>query len=108
MHPAGPDRPGPPRVVHDRERERVLDEANELASGQLLDFLPPLRPAAAFWALLPPLPDPLLLALRLLPLLFPPRLDEPGEFEIAAARDLLMPFLRRPSYCVSFLTLEPW
>jgi hypothetical protein len=29
-----------------------------------------------------------------LPELFPPLLDEPGEFEIAAARLLLMPFLR--------------
>jgi hypothetical protein len=38
----------------------------------------------------------------LLPLLLPPRLEEPSELEIAAARDLLMPFLRRPSYCLSF------
>src|SRR5215212_3790364 len=76
------------------------------ANGQL--FLPPLRPAAAFWALLPPLPLPLLFLLWLLPLLLPPLLDEPGEFEIAAARDLLMPFLRKPSYCLSFLTLDPW
>src|SRR6185312_1438611 len=49
-----------------------------------------------------------LLRLRLLPLDSPPRLDEPSELEIAAARDLLMPFLRRPSYCLSFFTLEPW
>ena len=69
--------------------------------------MPPLRPAAAFWALLPPLPGPLLLRLWLEPLLLPPRLDDPGELEIAAARDLLMPFLRRPSYCLSFLTLGP-
>src|SRR3954468_14829438 len=72
------------------------------------DFLPPFRPAAAFWALLPPLPLPLLCLLRLLPELLPPRLELPSEFEIAAARDFLMPFLRRPSYCLSFLTLEPW
>src|SRR5436309_11275321 len=72
-----------------------------------LDFLPPLRPAAAFWARLPPLPLPLLWRLRLLPLLLPPRLEEPSELEIAAARDLLMPFLRRPSYCLSFFTLDP-
>jgi len=57
---------------------------------------------------LPPLPPPLLLRLRLEPLLLPPRLEEPSEFEMAAARDLLMPFLRRPSYCLSFLTLAPW
>ena len=31
------------------------------------DFFPPLRPAAAFCALLPPLPEPLLLELWLLP-----------------------------------------
>jgi hypothetical protein len=61
---------------------------------------------------LPPLPLPLLLRLRLLPPplpdFFPPLLEEPGLFEIAAARLLLIPFLRRPSYCLSFLTLEPW
>jgi hypothetical protein len=45
--------------------------------------------------------------LRLEPPLLPPRLEEPGEFEIAAARDLLIPFFRRPSYCLSFLTLDP-
>src|SRR3954447_7575297 len=75
--------------------------------GDQDDFLPPFRPAAAFWALLPPLPLPLLCLLRLLPELFPPRLELPSAFEIAAARDLLIPFLRRPSYCLSFLTLEP-
>jgi len=57
---------------------------------------------------LPPLPLPLLFWLRLLPLLLPPRLDEPDELAIAAARDLLMPFLRRPSYCLSSFTLDPW
>ena len=77
------------------------------AGGQLL-FLPPLRPAAAFCARFPPLPEPELFLLRLEPLLFPPRLEEPGELEIAAARDLLIPFLRSPSYCLSFLTLGPW
>ena len=56
---------------------------------------------------MPPLPLPLDLLLWLLPELLPPRLEEPGLFEMAAARDLLMPFLRRPSYCLSFLTLEP-
>lgn len=66
-----------------------------------------MRPAAAFWALFPPLPEPELFLLWLEPLLFPPRLEEPGELLIAAARDLLMPFLRRPSYCLSFLTLGP-
>jgi hypothetical protein len=51
------------------------------------------------------------LLLRLLelpePLLLPPRLEAPGEFAIDAARDLLIPFLRRPSYCLSSFTLEP-
>jgi hypothetical protein len=56
---------------------------------------------------LPPLPLPLDFLLWLLPLLLPPLLEAPSEFEIAAARDLLMPFLRRPSYCLSFLTLGP-
>ena len=50
----------------------------------------------------------LLFLLWLEPLLLPPRLEESGEFEIAAARDLLMPFLRSPSYCLSFFTLDPW
>src|SRR3954464_2727175 len=63
------------------------------------DFLPPPRPAARFCDLLPPLP---------LPLFFPPQLDEPSELAMEAARCLLMPFLRRPSYCLSFLTDEPW
>jgi hypothetical protein len=64
--------------------------------------LPPLRPAAFFCAVVPPcfelereLEDPDFL---------PPRLDEPGEFEILAARSFDMPFLRSPSYCFSFLT----
>lgn len=72
-----------------------------------LDFFPPLRPAAAFWARFPPLPEPLLRRDWLLPLLLPPLLEDPGEFEIAAARDLLIPFFLSPSYCLSFFTLEP-
>ena len=43
----------------------------------------------------------------LLPLLLPPRLEDPGEFEIAAARDLLIPFFLSPSYCLSLFTLGP-
>jgi hypothetical protein len=90
----------------------LLDNAHRLrGSYDEADFLPPLRPAATFCAWLPPLPEPLLFLLWLLeppdPLLFPPRLEAPGEFAIAAARDLLMPFLRSPSYCLSFLTLGP-
>src|SRR3954452_21662620 len=63
------------------------------------DFLPPSRPAARFCDLLPPLP---------LPLFLPPLLEALGEFAIEAARCLLIPFLRRPSYCLSSLTLDPW
>lgn len=64
-----------------------------------------MRPAAAFCALSPSLPLPLPLRLALL---FPPRLEDPGELAIAAARDLLIPFLRSPSYRLSFFTLGPW
>src|SRR5438045_2391788 len=61
--------------------------------------LPPLRPAAAFWALVPPWLESVL---RLpLPDALPPLLDEFGSLAIRAARDLLMPFLRSPSYCLS-------
>jgi len=47
-----------------------------------------------------------------LPPFFPPffeaALPDPAfAFEIFAARSLDMPFLRRPSYCLSFLTEEP-
>ena len=76
-----------------------------------LEALPPLRPAACFWARLPPLPRPLLLRLWLEPPLWlrlPPLLEASGVFAMAAARDLLIPFLRRPSYCLSSLTLGPW
>jgi hypothetical protein len=66
-----------------------------------------LRPAAFFWDWFPPLPLPLLRLLWALPELLPPLLEARGEFEIAAARDLFIPFFRRPSYCLSFLTLGP-
>src|SRR3982751_5095165 len=69
----------------------------------LYDFraeaLPPLRPAAFFWAVVPPWlefpPEPDFL---------PPRLEEPEEFAILAARSLDMPLSFRASYCFSFLT----
>src|SRR4051794_30444411 len=63
------------------------------------DFLPPSRPAARFCDLEPPLP---------LPLFSPPFFDDSEEFAIEAARCLLIPFLRSPSYCLSSLTLDPW
>jgi hypothetical protein len=64
---------------------------------------PPLRPAAFFCAVVPPWleldrEDPE-------PDFFPPRLDDPGEFEILAARSFAMPFSLSFSYCFSFLTL---
>src|SRR5581483_498926 len=72
----------------------------------LLAALPPLRPAAAFCAFVPPW----LAARRFVPLpeLSPPRLEEPLLLAIRAARSLLMPFSRSPSYCLSFFTLGPW
>src|SRR5207253_6734328 len=64
---------------------------------------PPLRPAAFFWAVVPPcrellrrVPDPGAL---------PPRLEAPGEFAILAARSFDIPFSFSFSYCFSFLTL---
>src|SRR5215216_6676589 len=77
------------------------------------ELLPPLRPAEAFCDLEPPPPPPPPPELPPPPLFLPPFfeawLPEPAfAFEIFAARSLLMPFLRRPSYCLSFLTLDPW
>ena len=95
LSPGRPGRPRPPGGFDSVERAQLEDEA-----------LPPLRPAACFWARLPPLPLPL----RLLPpppKFLPPLLEALGLLAIAAARLLLMPFLRRPSYCLSSLTLEP-
>src|SRR5579859_4229620 len=59
--------------------------------------LPPLRPAALCWAVVPPCledpPD---------PLSWPPRLEASGELAILAARCLDMPLSLRASYCFSF------
>ena len=86
------------------ERRRGLGTA--VLRAQLLVFLAPLRPAAAFWAFVPPWLE---LLLRLpLPEALPPLLDESGSLAMRAARCLLMPFLRRPSYCLSSLMLGPW
>jgi hypothetical protein len=76
-------------------------------AGVAYDFfravaLPPLRPAAFFWAVVPPCDE--LLRVLLLPDFFPPRLDAPGEFAIFAARSFDMPFSFSLSYCFSFLT----
>src|SRR5207237_2491576 len=63
--------------------------------------LPPLRPAALCWAVVPPWLD--------LPLplwdFSPPCLDALDELAIRAARCLDMPLSLRASYCFSFFTL---
>ena len=79
---------------------------------------PPLRPAAFFWAVVPPcfavlrvellrdelLREELLRDVELEPDFLPPRLDAPGEFAIFAARSFDIPFSFSFSYCFSFLT----
>jgi hypothetical protein len=74
------------------DRFRALDRA-------------PFRPAAFFWALVPPCRerDDLLLDFSV-PELLPPRLDAPGELAIFAARDFDMPFFLSASYCLRFST----
>src|SRR3954454_23636807 len=67
--------------------------------------LPPLRPAAFFCAVVPPC-DELLREELEEPDFLPPRLDEPEEFAIFAARSFDMPLSLSASYCFSFLTLE--
>ncbi len=64
---------------------------------------PPLRPAAFFWAVVPPCDE--LLRRVPEPDAFPPRLDAPGELAIFAARSFDIPFSFKASYCFSFLTL---
>src|SRR5581483_10381824 len=77
---------------------RELPIAQDLAFF-LAVALPPFRPAAFFWAVVPPClelpPDPDDL---------PPRLDAPGELAILAARSLDIPLSFRASYCFSFFT----
>jgi hypothetical protein len=76
----------------------------------LLDFLPLDFLAAALFV-----PDFLLdffllldfFALDFFAAAFPPRFSAPGEFAMRAARDLLIPFLRSPSYCLSSLIEGP-
>src|SRR5215216_762851 len=61
---------------------------------------PLLRPPFRWPSLGPPPPPPVFV--------LPPFLDAPGVLAIFAARSLLMPRLRRPSYCLSSFTLDPW
>jgi GNAT superfamily N-acetyltransferase len=62
-----------------------------------------LRPAAFFWAVVPPWLE--LFRRTPEPDALPPRLDAPGEFAIFAARSFDIPFSFSFSYCFSFLTL---
>jgi hypothetical protein len=55
---------------------------------------------------LPSLPLPLLRLLWALPELLPPLLEAPGEFEIAAARDLFIPSSQQTF--VSLVILDSW
>src|SRR3954447_4924256 len=64
--------------------------------------LPPLRPAAFFCAVVPPCDE--LLREEPEPEDLPPRLDDPDEFEIFAARSFDIPLSFSASYCFSFLT----
>jgi hypothetical protein len=64
-----------------------------------------LRPAAFFCAVVPPCRELERDEDELEPDFFPPRLEEPGEFEIRAARCFDIPFFLSPSYCFSFFTL---
>ena len=65
--------------------------------------MPPFLPASDFCFFVPPPP----LFPPPPPLFLPPLLDAFGVLAIFAARYLLMPFLRSPSYCLSSLTEEP-
>jgi hypothetical protein len=66
--------------------------------------LPPFRPAAFFCAVVPPIEDDDFEEPE--PELFPPRLDEPGEFAMRAARSFDIPLSFNASYCFSFFTFE--
>jgi hypothetical protein len=76
-----------------------------MSGGQLFFAvaLPPLLPAFFFWAVVPPCEE--LLFFLPDPLAFPPRLDEPSELAILAARDFDIPLSLSASYCFSFFTL---
>jgi hypothetical protein len=97
LGPPGGASLGWPALAHDRDVLRSHDDRFRAVAP------PPLRPAAFFWAVVPPW---LVLRLRTPdPDFLPPRLEAPGEFAIFAARSLDIPFSFRASYCFSFLTL---
>src|SRR3954447_11071781 len=98
------------QTAGNRRRIQPGDRPGRARVGTRQDLLavalPPLRPASFFCCDVPPCLL-LLLLLEPEPDFLPPRLEEPSEFAIAAARLLLMPFFFRPSYCLSFLMLGP-
>src|SRR5215218_8050241 len=65
----------------------------------LVAALPPLRPAALCWAVVPPC-----FGSPPLPEAFPPCSDASGELAILAARCLLIPLSRSASYCFGSFT----
>jgi hypothetical protein len=83
--------------AHDRGFVPGLHEARFRALAR-----PPFRPAAFFWAVVPPW----LLVRRRVPDpdFFPPREDAPGELAIRAARSFDIPLSFSASYCFSFFT----
>jgi hypothetical protein len=87
-----------PAARQDNNPDGHQGQGNGDGPGHELLFLPPLRPAATSWAFVPPW----LLVSRFLPPpdALPPFSDDFGSLAIRAARDLLMPFLRSPSYCL--------
>jgi hypothetical protein len=86
-----------PALADDRDVLRSHDERFRAVA------LPPLRPAAFFWAVVLPW---LVVRLRTPdPDFLPPRLEASGEFAIFAARSLDIPFSFSASYCFSFFTL---
>jgi hypothetical protein len=87
------------RQTHLRLRPAVRDWKRQ----EREDARPPLRPAAFFCAVVPPC-DELLRELDE-PDFFPPRLEEPEELAMRAARDFDIPLSLSASYCFSFLTL---
>jgi hypothetical protein len=92
-------------VAEDVDREDgVAGAESVLIAYELLRAvaLPPLRPAAFFWAVVPPCDDEERDDPE--PEAFPPRLEAPGELAIFAARSFDIPLSFNASYCCSFFT----
>src|SRR6266487_3326113 len=89
---------GAGRCARRRLRRRLSLSAYDLRAVAR----PPLRPAAFFWAVVPPCRELLRDEDEEEPDFLPPRLEAPGEFAILAARDFDIPFSLSFSYCFSF------